>query len=77
MFNLQRRSKCRRGKEEKKGAQKETASIEEKVAREVREMRKEMMFHIKDDGMEVCLCVRLLQVGGNLNVGQETISVKC
>lgn len=26
-----------------------------------------MMFHMKDDGMEGCPCVRLLQVGENID----------
>lgn len=51
----------------KRERRRKAASIKEKVAREVRKMRKEMMFHIKDDGMEGCLCVRLLQIGENLD----------
>lgn len=62
VFNLQRRSKCRRGKEEEKGAQKESSKYKREGGKGSKKMRKEM-FHIKDDGMEGCLCVRLLQVG--------------
>lgn len=65
VFNLQRRSKCRRGKEEEKGAQKESS----KYKREGGEGSKknEKGNDVSHDGMEGCLCVRLLQVGENLD----------